>query len=103
MNPASELRAAEARLGETIEAIVIGVHASRVWDDPREGFEDKVLSRNDGLRHLDYTYNNGLGGADCHPFHAWTKNWLICVSECDGSTGHSVLPRHPTAISPEFL
>ena len=51
---------------------------------------------------LDYEYNNGFGGADCHPVFAWTPTRVLFVHEYDGATGVQWVPREPIALIPLF-
>lgn len=78
--------------GETIEAIVVDPQRGGSWD--RNGWETKTWG--EVRESLDYTYDHGYGGADCHPILAWTQTRLIFVLEYDGATGLSWLPRNPT-------
>lgn len=51
---------------------------------------------------LDYEYDNGYDGADCHAVYAWTETQVLFVSEYDGATGINSIPRNPTACEPSF-
>lgn len=51
---------------------------------------------------IDFEYDNGYGGADTFPVTAWTANRVIYVSEYDGSTGVTWVPRHPIDHEPSF-
>ena len=44
---------------------------------------------------LDYPYDPGFGGADCHAIWAWTPRWVLFVAEYDGSTRVVRVPRNP--------
>lgn len=93
----------EVRHGESIEAIVVGKHYRRSWDDEAKmSDEEVVLDREAGLAKLDQDYDNGYGGADCYPFWAWSASYVYFVHEYDGSTGVAWLPRHPVPGKPEF-
>lgn len=96
------LEEAERDSGETIEAIVVGQHDRARFDESPLADENVLLSREDGLAKLDQDYDNGYGGADCFPFLAWTKSYVYFVSEYDGATGLSAVPRHPLAVEPRF-
>lgn len=89
-----------AAAGEPIQWIAIG-------DERGDGygpqptvtptpFDDAAIAR------LDYSYDGGFGGADCHPVRAWTPNRVIFVHEYDGSTCVVWVPRNPTAGAPGF-
>lgn len=51
---------------------------------------------------LDYDFDDGYGGADCHPVYVWTETQVICVHEYDGATWLVSIPRNPGAVVPEF-
>lgn len=97
------LEDAEKQSGETIEAIVVGVHDDRRWDekDPLPD-ENVILSREAGMAKLDEEYDSGYGGADCYPMYAWSKSWVFFIHEYDGATSLASVPRHPIATKPEF-
>ncbi len=103
-NISTWLREAEARTGETINAIVVGVHYDRRYGMDTEAREDEhvTLSREDGLKKLDLDYDNGYSGADCYPMYAWTDRWVYFVSEYDGATCLSRVPRNPGPCAPGF-
>lgn len=96
------LEDAERDYGETIEAMVVGQHDNRRWDEPARADENIVMSREVGLKKVDEEYNNSYGGADCYPIWAWTKSRVFFIAEYDGSTGLSWVPRHPTDGKPAF-
>ena len=52
---------------------------------------------------LNYTYDNGFGGADCHSIYAYSVDEVAFVHEYDGSTSVVTIPLAPTAGLPEFL
>lgn len=93
----------EEEFGEPVEAIVVGKHDDRMFDDNALPDENIVLSREAGLAKLDQDYSNGFGGADCYPFYAWTKSRVFFMCEYDGSTGPNWVPRAPQNIEPEFM
>lgn len=89
---------------ESIEAIVIG--GVEVWetgshDDQPDGRKlprkklGVVLSWEDAAPLLNYRYDDGFGGRDCHPVWAWTPTRVLFVHEYDGATSVSWVPRHP--------
>lgn len=45
---------------------------------------------------LDYEYDTGYGGQDCHDFTAWTASRVLFVHEYDGSTYVRTVDRNPT-------
>lgn len=102
-NIANWLRDAEQRTGEQIETVVIGRHdCDRYTDDDRRPVEqrDVLLSRDAGLALLDVEYDDGFGGADCFPMYAWCAPWVYFISEYDGSTNLSCVPRNPVDCEP---
>ena len=48
---------------------------------------------------LDYEYDSGFGGQDCHDFMAWTETRVFFVYEYDGSTRVDSMPRNPAPFS----
>lgn len=98
------LEESEKFYGEPIVAIVVGVHDGRRYgaDDKPQADENVVLSREAGLAKLDQDYDNSYGGADCFPMYAWTESRIFFVSEYDGATGLSYVPRHPISTEPYF-
>lgn len=51
---------------------------------------------------LDYSYDAGYGGEDCHAVHVWTEDMVIFAPCYDGSTWLSALPRNPQHSHPIF-
>jgi len=45
---------------------------------------------------LDYRYDAGYGGQDCHNVFVWTPTRVISVHEYDGATWLISVPRNPT-------
>jgi hypothetical protein len=90
-----------AAAGEVIEAIVVGEESSGNGAKPqiRKG---ALLSWAEAAPLLDYEFDDGFGGADCHPVIAWTANRIIQIHEYDGSTSISWIPRHPLAHLPDY-
>lgn len=90
----------EAANGEAIEACVVGTHNDR---RQVEAFPvNVVLPWADVAPFLDYEYDNGYGGAGCHPVYAWTASRVIFVHEYDGATRPYWVPRHAVNIVPMF-
>jgi len=95
----------EAAGGEEIEAVVVG------WSEWSDGGVDpgplanKVAKWSEVEALLDFDFYSGYGGAQCNAInaiYAWTKSWVIAVSEYDGATGISKLPRNPMACEPSY-
>lgn len=89
----------EKQNNELIEAIVVGIHYSNTHGSVDENI---ILPRDEGLKKLDYEFNNSYGGADCHPITVWTDKTVIYIHEYDGSTELSSRPRNPTNHKPSF-
>lgn len=51
---------------------------------------------------LDYEYDSGFGGADCHAVVAWGDLCVYFVHEYDGATSIASVPRSPTACAPSW-
>lgn len=98
----------EAAKGETIESVVIGAFSGYEWSDEQHADEKGVppsqrhvvLSWKETRPLLDYTYDTGYGGADCHAIWAWTHTHIVFVSEYDGSTTVVSVPRNPQPGNP---
>ncbi len=87
--------------GEPIDAIVIGDYG---WGSPdrRLAAAGKILTWTEAAPLLDYEYDDGFGGPECHAFVAWTTNRVLYVHEYDGSTSVSCRPRNPTTHMPDM-
>ena len=90
--------------GEPVEAVVIGNFAG--WDSEQERAApvkvNKVLSWTEARMMLDYAFDSGFGGADCHPVYVWTAKRVLFVHEYDGSTWIDSVPRAPGPCEPEM-
>lgn len=82
---------------ESIEAIVVG--STRGWD-PKDHPTPGIEAWKDARPRLDYEYNTGFGGQDCHSIYAWTATRILFVGTYDGSTWIQSLPRNPIAGEP---
>ncbi len=96
----------EAAAGEKIEAIVIGKIGWAVdEDEDRRGISkelrNRVLAWEVARPLLDYEYDGGFGGSDCHAIYAWTATHVLSVHEYDGSTRVIAVPRNPVDIKAE--
>lgn len=90
--------------GEKIEAIVISCDEYNLDSEYPESNRRFIATKpHHGNLHtwdflaefLDYDYDSGYGGRDCHGIVAWTKNRIIFVHEYDGATSVRWLPRNP--------
>lgn len=91
--------------GEPIEAIVIGEKGWGEWDDEANEYvpppyAGRVLTWDDARPLLDYVYDRGWGAPDCHAITAYTRSYIIFVSQYDGSTHVNSIPRNPTPHMP---
>jgi len=86
-----------------ILGVVIGWDARELRSN-RGNFEQygKLITWNLARPILDYEYDSGYGGADCHAVYAWTETQVIFVTEYDGSTSLAEVPRNPTPCKPNF-
>jgi len=96
------LEEAEQECGETILAMVVGVHDGSEWNTKPQPDENVILSRDDGLAKVDEEFSDGYGSADCFPLYAWTASRVFYVHEYDGATGLRWIPRYPVNIAPSF-
>ena len=91
--------------GEKIEAVVIGEMG---WGD--YGFEEipgykeqpksVVISWDEAKKWLSYEFSDGYGAPKCNAIYAWTKSWVIAISQYDGSTSPFRVPRNPVTCNP---
>lgn len=87
--------------GEKIEAVVIGemgwgeynTESNPNYEKIKRG---KVYTWEEATPLLNYEFNSGFGAPECNAFYAYTKNWIISVSQYDGSTSPFRIPRNPT-------
>ena len=82
---------------ETIECVIVGDHDNDYWKDEKFNgvMTNTPISWEEARPFLSYEYDNGFGGADCHPVFAYTPTKIITITEYDGATGPSWYPRHP--------
>lgn len=55
----------------------------------------KLVSLSEAYPYLNYEYDDGYGGQDCHDIHAWTPTRVLSIHEYDGSTWFISVPRDP--------
>lgn len=84
---------------EPVEAVVFNgpLYSWRSDPDPRDAGIDfeRVYSWKEAQPLLNYEYDAGYGGADCHFVNIWTPTRVIYIHEYDGSTTPSSEPRNP--------
>lgn len=101
------LETAIVKYGEPLEAVVVGRHYNRRYDDDYNDAlplndENVILAPSIALAKLDEDFDAGFGGADCFPIYAWTASRVFWIAEYDGATSLVWCPRNPTPIKPEF-
>lgn len=99
----------EAAAGEDIEAAAIGHygwcygHEDRDHNSGRCPPDDvfgKPLPWDEAAPLLDYTYDTGYGGPECHAVTVWTTDRVLFVTQYDGSTAVDAVPRNPVEAVP---
>ena len=91
----------EAAKGEKIIGCVVGKFDGGGYR--KDALPLSVLNWLEARNKLDYEYDSGYGGADCHAVYAWTKNYVLFVSIYDGATEVEALPRDPTPCFPDYI
>lgn len=87
---------------ELIEAVVIGKREDADWNDwdprfaPADARVDEPLTWAEARPLLDYQYDHGFGGQDCHYVEAFTATRVLFLHEYDGATWIASVQRHPT-------
>lgn len=97
-----------AAQGEEIVGVVIGdMPLSTISSNHVPGYDTmpkyEVLSWADASKLLDYEFYGPANLAECQAVTAWTKSWVIGVSEYDGATWPFRIPRNPIAHKPQVL
>lgn len=92
---------------EPIEAIVIQPYRESNYDHPENTYSNRpnrpVQAWQDVEAELDYEYDDGYGGEDCHAFVAWTPTRVLFLGVYDGSTWIDSVPRNPVPYAPEGI
>lgn len=92
----------EAAQGEPILAVVLGDFGWGDKDDNRQRVpKGTVLSWEVASPLLDYNYDAGYGGIECHALYAWTETHVLLVGTYDGSSWVQAVPRDPVAVKPQ--
>lgn len=91
----------EAAGKEPIEAVSVSSRRGSIWG---EGDSDHNLgpypvSWEDAFPVLNYKYDTGYGGQDCHDVWVWTPTRVLFVHEYDGATWISSAPRAPVPFT----
>lgn len=93
-----ELKAQE--LGDApIQTAVVGPHDDSRWDEAKPS---EPLVWEQARKLLDYSYDSGFGGADCHAVVAWSQHYVYYVHEYDGATRIAAMPRNPMKCLPTY-
>ena len=90
---------------QPIEAIAIGPYGWDGYSDNEMVPADKqnrVLTWREAKPLLGYEYSSSYGAPQCHAVTVWTRDWIVFVSQYDGSTSIHALPRNPRDIKPEM-
>lgn len=108
MSYATEIE--EAAGGEKILGIVIGEFGGSSMVDLlgsrnpiKKELRGKVIPWSEARNLLNYNYDDGFGGKDCHPIVAWTENAVIISGCYDGATWVQAVPRNPIDTRPDFI
>ena len=84
----------EAAAGdEAITAIVVGDFLG--WREEHPNGPGTIQTWETARPSLDYEFNKGYGGAECHAIAADTASWVLIVGEYDGATWVQRIPRDP--------
>ena len=94
----------EAAGSEHIEAIAVGPCRGYSWSDETDhALGPNPVSWEAAFPVLNYDYDDGFGGQDCHDFWAWTPTRVLFVHEYDGATRIASAPRHPSPFAEATL
>lgn len=91
--------------GEPVEAVVIGKDPWNAENAPSlksASVIGKLLPWSEARSLLSYRWYDGFGSAGCHAVVAWSKSRVVFVSEYDGSTTVTSVPRNPEACNPDM-
>ncbi len=93
--------------GEPVEAVVIGEMGWGDYGKEHVPHYDptvfgKVLPWAEAQPYLDYDFDSGYGAPGCQAIYAWTKSWVIFISQYDGSTRCNRIPRNPVDCIPNM-
>jgi hypothetical protein len=82
---------------EPIIAIAVGPTRRWTWDDTEtdHNLGNEPVSWVEAFPVLNYHFDAGYGGQDCHDIWAWTPTRVLFVHEYDGATGVVSAPRFP--------
>lgn len=85
---------------EPIISISVGPTRRWTWaDEPDHALGAEPVSWAEARPVLDYLFDAGYGGQDCHDIWAWTPTRVLFVHEYDGATCVASAPRNPTTFT----
>ena len=70
---------------------------------PGDEHAGRVLEWGQARDLLDYDYDTGYGGSDCHAVTVWTAERVFVVGVYDGSTWIQGIPRNPQPHDPSMI
>ncbi len=87
----------EAAAGEPILAIAVSDRRTRYpyGESPDHNLGSAPVAWEAAAPVLDYEYDDGYGGQDCHDIWAWTATRVLFIHEYDGSTSVVSVARNP--------
>ena len=104
MDFATEIEEYARQLGEKPLVVVIGEFGWGIMEDeqnnPVGDMKNKAMPWDVMRQFLEYEYDSGYGGPECHAISVYTENYVIFVSQYDGATGLYSIPRNPINHSP---
>lgn len=86
--------------GEPIYAVVIGAfgwggfHEDTAQQIPGTQ-QEHVLNWDEASELIDYEFDSGYGAPSCHAVYVWTATKVMWITQYDGATSLSSMPRHP--------
>ncbi len=92
----------ELRKGETVKAIVFGPWG---WGSPPVPLDKRgvVLTLEEAKPFLEgWSFSGGYGSPTCYATYIWTNRRVLWVTQYDGSTTLSSVPRHPMEAVPNM-
>jgi hypothetical protein len=109
LTPLQEL---DQATGEPITHIVIGEWGWGEFDDEHESFDiipadrrNVLMTREEAepfLSKHSFSFYGGYGSPECFAIYAWTENYVLWITQYDGSTGINRAPRNPISVQPSM-
>lgn len=93
--------------GQPVEAVVIGEmgwgdYGSDAVPNYAQCPKGKLLTWEEALPWLSYEFSAEFDAPGCQAIYAWTKDFVVAISQYDGSTGAFAMPRHPIECMPDI-